>query len=98
MCVRLSEWPRGATPRLPPGAQQAGLDKLQPWLTAQFEERLVEPNSLLGQAIRYPLKHWEKLTLLLRKAGAPIDSNIVERAPKKAVAHRKNSLFTGHGM
>jgi hypothetical protein len=63
------------------------------WLEAQFAERKVEPNSGLGQAISYLLKHWEKLTLFLRKAGVPLDNNIVERALKKAILHRKNSLF-----
>ena len=53
----------------------------------------MEPNSGLGQAISYLLKHWEKLTLFLRVAGAPIDNNLVERALKKAILHRKNSLF-----
>ena len=53
----------------------------------------MEPNSGLGQAISYLLKHWEKLTLFLRAAGAPIDNNLVERALKKAILHRKNSLF-----
>src|SRR5436190_16436945 len=60
---------------------------------AQFEETKVEPDSGLGQAISYLLKHWEKLTLFLRVAGAPIDNNLVERALKKAILHRKNSLF-----
>ena len=39
------------------------------------------------------LKHWLGLTLFLRVAGAPIDSNVCERALKKAILHRKNSLF-----
>jgi transposase len=69
------------------------MDKLHNWLNAQFEEKLVEPNSGLGGAISYLLKYWEKLTLFLRVAGAPIDNNIVERALKKAILHRKNSLF-----
>jgi len=69
------------------------MEKLQAWLQAQFEERKVEPNSGLGQAISYLLKHWEKLTLFLRQPGAPLDNNIVERALKKAILHRKNSLF-----
>jgi len=47
----------------------------------------------LGTAIRYLLKHWKRLTLLLRKAGAPLDNNLCERALKKAILHRKNSLF-----
>jgi len=66
---------------------------LQAWLRAQFAEKKVEPNSGLGEAITYLLKHWDPLTLFLRKAGAPLDNNICERALKKAILHRKNSLF-----
>jgi transposase len=42
---------------------------------------------------------WHPLTLFLRQAGAPLDSNVVERALKKCILHRKNSLFykTTHG-
>jgi transposase len=69
------------------------MEKLHAWLEAQFAERKVEPNSGLGKAISYLLNHWERLTLFLRKAGAPLDNNIVERALKKAILHRKNSLF-----
>ena len=36
---------------------------------------------------------WERLTLFLRQAGAPLDNNICERGLKKAILHRKNSLF-----
>ena len=43
--------------------------------------------------ITYCLKPWTRLTLFLRKAGAPLDSNIVEQALKKCILHRKNSLF-----
>ena len=39
------------------------------------------------------LEYWEPLTLFLRQPGAPLDNNIVERALKKAIIHRKNSLF-----
>lgn len=69
------------------------VDSLQAWLERQFNERLVEPNSALGQAIHYLLKRWDSLTLFLRKAGAPLDNNLCERALKKAILHRKNSLF-----
>ena len=64
-----------------------------------MDERLVEPNSGLGKAIDYLRKHWDKLTLFLRVAGAPLDNNIVERALKKAILHRKNAYFykTLHG-
>ena len=75
------------------------LDALAGWLQARFDERLVEPNSTLGKAIRYMQKHWMKLTLFLRVAGAPLDNNLCEQMLKRAILHRKNSLFyrTEHG-
>jgi transposase len=69
------------------------MEKLHTWCGAQFTERKVEPNSGLGKAISYLLNHWEKLTLFLREPGAPLDNNLVERALKKSILHRKNSLF-----
>jgi transposase len=72
---------------------QPVMEKLHAWFLAQFDEKKVEPNSGLGEAITYGLKHWAALTLFLSQAGAPLDSNIVERALKKCILHRKNSLF-----
>jgi transposase len=69
------------------------MNNLHAWLKTQFAEKKVEPNSGLGSAIAYVLRHWDRLTLFLRQAGAPLDSNIVERALKKTILHRKNSLF-----
>jgi transposase len=69
------------------------MEKLHAWSCEQFDERKVEPNSGLGKAIRYLLKHWEELTLFLRQERAPIDNNVCERALKKAILHRKNALF-----
>jgi molybdopterin converting factor small subunit len=69
------------------------MEALEKWLEAQIEERRVEPNSGLGKAIAYMQKRWEKLTLFLRVPGAPLDNTIVERALKRAILHRKNSLF-----
>jgi transposase len=69
------------------------MEKLHIWLDAQFDERRVEPNSGLGQAISYLLKYWDRLTLFLRQPGAPLDNNVCERALKKSILHRKNSLF-----
>ena len=66
---------------------------LHAWLTQQLSEKRVEPNSSLGGAITYMLKHWDRLTLFLRQAGAPLDNNVCERALKKAILHRKNALF-----
>lgn len=69
------------------------LTQLHTWIGQQFGEQLVEPNSSLGQALKYLQKHWPKLTLFLRKAGAPLDNNLCERALKKAILHRKNAYF-----
>jgi transposase len=69
------------------------MQQLHEWLTRQLDERMAEPNSALGSAIRYMLRHWERLTLFLRQAGAPLDNNICEQALKKAILHRKNALF-----
>ena len=69
------------------------MDQLHGWLEAQLEEHQAEPNSGLGKAITYLLRHWLPLTAFLRVAGAPLDNNIVERALKRAVLHRKNALF-----
>lgn len=66
---------------------------LHAWLTAQLDEKQVEPNSGLGRAMRYLLTHWEPLTLFLRQPGAPLDNNICERALKLTIRHRKNALF-----
>jgi hypothetical protein len=75
------------------------MEELRAWLSRQFDQRLVEPNSSLGGAIAYLLRHWEKLTLFLRVPGTPLDNNVCERALKKAILHRKNALFykTCHG-
>ena len=69
------------------------MQDLRTWFEAQLAEKRVEPNSGLGRAIRYMLNHWEPLTLFLREPGAPLDNNVCERALKKAILHRKNSLF-----
>jgi transposase len=69
------------------------LDDLHRWMTEQFEQRLVEPNSGLGKALRYLLNHWSELTLFLRMPGAPLDNNVCEQALKRAILHRKGSMF-----
>ncbi|MGI6300530.1 MAG: IS66 family transposase [Verrucomicrobiota bacterium] len=69
------------------------MDELHQWASEQIDQRLVEPNSVLGKAITCLQRHWEPLTLFLRQPGAPIDNNACERVLKKAILHRKNSLF-----
>jgi transposase len=75
------------------------MEDLRVWMRGQFDEKKVEPNSGLGKAFSYMLKHWEPLTLFLRVEGAPLDNNVCEQVLKMAICHRKNSLFyrTLHG-
>ena len=72
------------------GSIMAGLEV---WLRDLIEGGKVEPNSGLGQAITYMRKHWKELTLFLREPGAPLDNNLCEASLKRAIMHRKNSLF-----
>jgi len=69
------------------------MSELKEWIEQQFRDKKVEPNSGLGQALRYVLKHWEGLTRFLSVAGAPLDNNPAERTLKRAVLLRKNALF-----
>jgi transposase len=75
------------------------MEKLKEWLKQQINQRRVEPNSSMGKAIAYMLNHWEPLTLFLRVPGAPLDNSLCEQILKRAIQHRKNSLFfrTQHG-
>jgi transposase len=72
------------------GPVMAGLKE---WCETQLRENRVEPNSGLGKAIKYMLKHWKKLTRFLEVPGTPLDNNLCERALKYAILHRKNALF-----
>jgi transposase len=75
------------------------MEKLKEWLKRQLNEHRVEPNSSMGKAIAYMLNHWEPLTLFLRVPGAPLDNSLCEQILKRAILHRKGSLFfkTQHG-
>src|SRR5205085_6990138 len=75
------------------------MEQLQRWIEEQFQERRVEPNSVLGKALAYLQRHWKGLTQFLFQRHAPRDSNAAERALKRVVLHRKNALFfrTEHG-
>ena len=74
--------------------EQSGpaMKALREWMKEQIDQKKVEPNSGLGEAIQYMLNHWVPLTLFLREAGAPLSNNICERALKMSILHRKNSL------
>jgi hypothetical protein len=71
---------------------QPVMEELKKWMDERMDQKKVEPNSGLGQAIEYMRKRWDRLTRFLSVPGAPLDNNIVERALKTAILHRKNSM------
>ena len=68
------------------------LENLKTWCEEQIKSKKVEPNSGLGEAITYLVKHWETLTMFCRLPGVPVSNAEVERLLKTAITHRKNSL------
>jgi transposase len=69
------------------------MEDLRRWMAEQLDEKKVEPNSGLGDAIAYTQKRWDRLTRFLEVPGAPLDNNAAERILKKAILSRKNSYF-----
>ena len=69
------------------------MEDLRLWMKEQLDEKKVEPNSGLGEAILYTQKRWDRLTRFLEIPGVPLDNNAAERILKKAILSRKNSYF-----
>ena len=69
------------------------MEKMKEYHTGLLDEKRVEPNSSLGDAINYMLNHWEELTLFLKIPGVPLDNNALERLLKVAILNRKNAYF-----
>jgi hypothetical protein len=74
------------------------MKSLNLWFHQQLDQKLVEPNSDLGQAIRYMIKHWDTLTLFLKVPNVPLDNNLCEQALKKLSCIAKIPCFTELGM
>lgn len=69
------------------------LQQLLAWCQEQLDSDAVEPNSNLGKAIQYFIRHFDGLSAFCHQPGAPVDNNEVERLIKLIVRARKNSLF-----
>lgn len=80
-------------------AKQRRMNALHASLSKLLDAKIVEPDSGVGDVISYMLNRWTPLTRFLQVPGAPLDNNICEQALKRAILHRKNSLFfkTQHG-
>jgi transposase len=67
---------------------------LRTWLEQQLAR--VSAKSLIADAIRYALNHWDGLTRFLDDGRVELDTNVVERNIRPIVLNRKNALFAGH--
>lgn len=65
---------------------------LEQWAINGLAQKVIEPNSTLGGAVKYMQKRWSTLTAFLRLEGMPLASTEVERLIKRCIRHRKNSL------
>jgi transposase len=64
------------------------------WLEEQLAR--VSAKSVIAEAIRYGLNHWDGLIRFLEDGRIELDTNIVERSMRGIVLNRKNALFAGH--
>lgn len=69
------------------------MQKIKEKIESDFASRRVEHNSNLGDAYKYFLNHFHKLCAFCTVKGAPVCNNETERLLKRAIRHRKNSLF-----
>jgi len=70
------------------------LDKLKVLLDARVAS--TPPKSLLGKAINYALKQWDRLVVYLEDGRLRPDNNLAENAIRPFAVGRKNWLFSGH--
>jgi transposase len=67
---------------------------LNTWLGEELAR--VSGKSVIAEAIRYGLNHWDGLTRFLEDGRIELDTNVVERSIRPIVLNRKNALFAGH--
>ena len=65
---------------------------------AWFEQQLarVSAKSVIAEAIRYALHHWDGLTRFLDDGRIELDNNVVERGIRPIVLNRKDALLADH--
>lgn len=62
------------------------LEKLKSWLWAQAPLKSLS----IGEAARYALKYWDRLTVFVHHPDVPLDNNQTERGIRGPVVGRKN--------
>jgi transposase len=79
------------SPALPRKRAEPILAKFKSWLDKRALQ--VPPSVLLGKAINYSLKQWDKMTAYLGSPYLTPDNNACENAIRPFVLGRKNWLF-----
>lgn len=69
------------------------LDDFKLWLLKKTSQ--TPPKGLLGQAVSYTLKQWDRLVVYLDNGHVPMDNNAAENSIRPFVVGRKNWLFSG---
>ncbi len=69
------------------------LQKLKKWMIEEYSKVL--PKSLIGKAMAYCLRRWDKLSIYTTDGRLNIDNNPVENAIRSIAIGRKNYLFAG---
>lgn len=69
------------------------LEKFKQWLDKK--SLVTTPQSLLGKAVSYTLKQWQRLEAYIEVGTATPDNNLAENAIRPFVVGRKNWLFAG---
>ena len=69
------------------------VEALHAWLQANIGR--VSGASGLAEAMRYAIRHWPGLVVLLDDGRVELDTNAVERAIRPVALGRKNALFAG---
>lgn len=68
------------------------LKELEQWMKEQYAAL---PESVIGKAIAYSLRRWDKLCLYTTDGKLQIDNNLVENSLRPVAIGRKNYLFAG---
>lgn len=69
------------------------MDELKTWCETSLDDKKVEPNSGMGGAMKYFIRHFDELVKFCEVERMPLSNAAVERLLKSVVLHRKNSLF-----
>ena len=71
----------------------SAMQEIHAWAEKRKAAKSFEEHSVLGKAVSYYLRHYQKLTLFCQEPGALIDNNKMEEKLKIIIRGRKTSHF-----